>query len=118
MLLQPSCGDVHRVTLGLLLITDPVKVTGYCWNANQYTQKSFEYRQCVVLAGMKLVDLHKAQANVGPHKKERIRALAGADKIKLENWTLKNQKSHHEVAAAHQQALVDDGSFFQYLVLL
>ena len=42
-------------------------------------KKSFEYCQCVVLSGMKLVDLHKAQANVGPHtKKKRIRALAGA----------------------------------------
>ena len=49
---------------------------------------------------MKLVDLHKSQANVGPHKKERIHALAETDKIKLENWTLKNQKSHHGVAAA------------------
>ena len=34
------------------------------------THKSFEYCQCVVLVGMKLVDLHRAQANVGPHKKK------------------------------------------------
>ena len=45
------------------------KVTGYRQNANQYTQKGFEYCQCVVLAGMKLVGLHRAQANVGPRKK-------------------------------------------------
>ena len=50
---------------------------------------------------MKLVDLHKAQANVGPHKKEWIRALAGANKS---SWkiarTLKNQKSHHGLGAS------------------
>ena len=49
------------------------------------------YRQCFVLAGMKLVNLHKAQANVGPHKKALIRAQAGADKSSWKIIDTKNQ---------------------------
>ena len=63
-------------------------------------QKSFEYRQCVMLVGMKLADLHKAQANVGPHKNRTDPCTGRGRQIKLENRTLKNQESHHRVAAA------------------
>ena len=88
---------------------------------------------------MKLVDLHKAQVNVGPHTKKRMKAqvnvgphtkkrmdlCAGRGRqIKLENWTLKINLAmgllqHGETWLVHtQQPLVDDRSFFEYLVPL
>ena len=52
--------------------------------ANIVHQQCTQVAKCVVLAGLKLIDLHKAQANVGPHKKERICVLAGTEKSSWE----------------------------------
>ena len=72
---------------------------------------------------MKLVDFHKAQTNVGPHKKRTDPCAGRGRQIKLENWTLNLtmgllQHSETWLAHAQQPALVNDRSFFEYHVLL
>ena len=50
-------------------------------NANQQTQNTIEYCQCVVLAGMKPANIPRVQVNVDPHThtEKQLCALPGAD---------------------------------------
>ena len=89
-------------------------------------QKSFEYRQCVVLAGMKLVDLHKAQTNVRRSTQKNGSVCWQGLTNQAGKLDTKNKKSHMWLlqhgetwlAHTHQPALVVDRSFLEYLVPL